>query len=103
HEEEQGDERNVAARSYDLLLEQCRSNEQKFYFCDDITNVGKKTSGLTKTPFGEVWGRINDVKKILPDGKVVIQEIAIYKNVAEKILAEHGYHSVPTCIAAWKE
>ena len=103
HEEENGDKRNTAASSYDIVLEQCRINLHLFHVRNHKSvTKGKNKDELAAVAAHQCWGRITNMMKPYGDGRVVVQEFEVRKSIVERILKEKGFDNKSTCIAAWK-
>lgn len=57
---------------------------------------------FTAPPSGECWGRITQMSKRHTDGRLIIREVEVRKNILEELLAKHGFSNKSTCIDAWK-
>lgn len=104
HDREHGAERNTSASSYDIVIQNCRSNPHKFYHRHDKSLPKVRISDeVAKAPTQECWGRITNMAKEHHDGRLIVQEFEIRKETLEKsILKTNGYDNKTTCIAAWK-
>lgn len=103
-EKDQGSERNAAAKSYDLIIEKCRVNINKFFIRRDKSIAKGKTLGeMTSVPSQDCWGRATYMVKPYADGRVIVQEFEVRPSVVEKILHEGGFENRATCIAEWKK
>lgn len=91
HDIKNGSKRNSAAASYDIIIEECRIH---------YTNFHSESSLSTSR---EVWGAIKNVKKSLPNGKTIVSEYLIRPSIVAKILSDHGYENINTCIKAWEQ
>lgn len=96
-------ERNVAANSAADIIELCRVNANKFFVRANRkleNSFGRED--YSSTPQNECWGRITHTCKKLADGRYVVQEFEIRKNVLEGLLDKLGYSNRSTCITAWR-
>ncbi len=91
HEQVNGQNRNSAATSYDMIIEECRIHYTNFH--------SENSLACSK----EVWGAIKKVKRTLPNGKQVVSEYMIRPSIVTKILAEKGFENISTCIEAWEQ
>ena len=97
-----GQDRNSAAKSYDIILSECRIQKHRFYVRTDRSAKNAATFDQPTIPNNECWGRITYTSKLWCDSQVIVQEIEIRKEVAERILRENGFSNKKTCITAWK-
>ena len=99
-----GASRNTSLESYSKLLEHCSKNEAKFVRRHDKSYLyGRGYTEIVGTPNYEMWGRITEMTKPLPDGRVQVREYEILPSVAEDYLKSKGFESINTCIDAWKK
>lgn len=91
HEKLNGQNRNSAANSYDIIMEECRINIANFYRDDGPTTINK------------AWGRIVSVNKYTDSGKHVIEEYLVRPSVVQDILKKHGFENIKTCEAEWTD
>ena len=103
YDHEHGAERNTSAASYEIILQDCMTQIHKFHKKVD-KSVQTRISSLdfTPPPPGECWGRITQMSKRHSDGRLIICEVEVRKNILEELLAKHGYSNKSTCIDAWK-
>lgn len=103
YDNNRGESRNTSLESYELLLAHCNKNEQSFVHRHDKTYIyGKGRTETIGAPNREMWGRITEMTKPLPDGRVLVREYEIMPLVAEDFLKSKGFNSMNTCIDAWK-
>lgn len=102
YDREHGDERNTSAKSYDVVVEACRINNNKFYTLPTLCSSEDSTVFVTKNPPSEVWGKITNKSYELDDGRKVIEEIEVYPSIVDKILKDNGFSNKKTCIDLWK-
>ncbi len=99
-----GELRNVAAASYDVVIEQCRIHSNKFVKRKDKSMPRNAYSSTGDTePNQECWGRITQMKKQHVDGRWILEEMEIRKSVLENILVSNGFDNKKTCIDEWKK
>ena len=91
HELENGARRNVAATSYEVILEACRTNINSFY---------RKGKG---EPFGRALGKVNYPNKQQSNGLVLIEEYLVRQDFLEETLARHHFPNLQTCARQWKQ
>ena len=91
YETSAGQERNVAANSYEVIIEACRTNKKCFYV-DGEPPVGAKLHGRITTP-----------GKILDDGRVVVEEFSVRRSFLEKVLKDKNFPNITTCADEWKK
>lgn len=105
YEQQQGRSRSSTADSYDIILSQCRVNAHKFIRRGDKSVAGHNTAinASVFTPAQDCWGRITRMEREHDDGRLIVEEFEIRKNVLEKLLREHNFQNIKTCLAAWKE
>ena len=103
YEAKHGSTRNSAADSYELIMAQCEINANKFYVRSDKSYTGNRAyQESTTIPRGECWGRVTHMLKPFPGGRVVVQEIEIYKAIVEQLLKDNGFSNKKVCVEAWK-
>ncbi len=103
YDNKRGESRNTSLESYELLLAHCNKNDQNFIHRHDKTYLNGKGRTVTiGAPNREMWGRITEMTKPLPDGRVLVREYEILPIVAEDYLKSKGFNSMNTCIEAWK-
>lgn len=104
YECQQGSSRSSSRDSYDVILEKCRINVNKFITRYDKTAPGH--NAVTKTtvtvPAQDCWGRITTMERDFEDGRIILQEVEIRKTVLDRLLRENGFQNKKTCLAAWK-
>ena len=54
-------------------------------------------------PKAECWGPITRQQKQHNDGRWIIEELVVRKNILEKMLKDNGYENLDTCIVEWKK
>ena len=91
HELENGAKRNVAATSYEAILEACRTNINSFY------REGKGE------PFGRAYGRVDYPNKLQSNGMVLVEEYMVRQDFLEETLAKHHFPNLKTCARQWKQ
>lgn len=91
YEATKGQERNMAANSYDVIIEACRTNKKCFYV-DKEPPAGAKLHGKITTP-----------GKLLDDGRVVVEEFSVRRSFLEKVLKDNGFPNTTTCADEWKK
>lgn len=89
YEKSNGHNRNSAALSYDVIMEECRINISNFYRNNEKITINK------------AWGRIVTVDKQTESGQQVIEEYLIRPSVVKDILKKHGFENIKTCEAEW--
>ena len=89
HEKVNGQNRNSAADSYNIIMEECRINVANFYRDD------------SKTAILKAWGRIVKVNKCTSSGKKIIEEYLIRPSIVKDILKRHDFENIKTCEAEW--
>ena len=102
YDKEHGAERNVALQSYEKIVEICNVNRNRF-FKKSLKRAFPKDDGIYAAPSNECWGRISETDYTLIDGRKVIEEIEVYPDAVDRILADNGFPNKDTCIQAWKE
>lgn len=90
-EKAQGADRNSALSSFDILIEEFRINIANF-FRGNIPPESSKTWG--KAMFYE--------NRELPDGRTLLEEYLVRRNVVNELLKKHGFSNLKTCIEAWQ-
>ena len=90
HETVHGDSRNTARNSYEVLIEECRVN-QNCFFCDGEPR-----------PVGKIHGRIERSTYTMPDGRTVCEEFLVRREFVERVLSDHGFPNTKTCVKEWK-
>ncbi len=104
YDNKRGASRNTSLESYSLVLEHCSKNERNFIHRYDKSYIhGKGRTETTSVPNYEMWGRITEMTKPLPDGRVLVREYEVMPSVVEDYLKSKGFNSVNTCIDAWKK
>jgi hypothetical protein len=104
YDEEHGADRDTSANSYDVIVPYCISQVHKFHVRYDKSYPRSLTPEvLPSAPHQECWGRITNMVKHHTDGRMIIQEIEIRKQVLEKLLKDSGFENKATCLAAWKK
>lgn len=91
HELENGAKRNVAATSYEVVLEACRTNINSFY------REGKGE------PLGRAFGRVDYPNKLQSNGMVLVEEYMVRQDFLEETLARHHFPNLKTCARQWKQ
>ena len=91
HELENGAKRNVAATSYEVILEACRTNINSFY------REGKGE------PFGRAFGRVDYPNKVQANGTVLVEEYMVRQDFLEETLIKHHFPNLKTCARQWKQ
>lgn len=89
YEQNNGQNRNSAASSYDVIMEECRINIANFY------------QNNSQIPNNKVWGRIATKNQTLGDGRIVCQEYMVRPSIVAEILKKHGFENQKTCEAEW--
>lgn len=103
YDREHGAERNTSAASYEIILQDCMTHIHKFHKRVDKSVQARVTiNDFTVPPTGECWGRITQMSKRHTDGRLIIREVEVRKNILEELLAKRGYTNKSTCIDAWK-
>lgn len=103
YDREHGAERNTSAASYEIILQDCMTQIHKFHKRVDKSVQTRITiNDFTAPPSGECWGRMTQVSKRHTDGRLIIREVEVRKNILEELLRNHGYTNKSTCIDAWK-
>lgn len=98
-----GAARNTSLSSYEIIIQYCRSQSHKFYWRHDKSlPKGRIAQNAVSAPAQECWGRITNMAKEHPNGRLIIQEFEIRKRDLEEMLKKFGFSSKSTCIAAWK-
>lgn len=103
YDNEHGAERNTSAASYDLIIQICRSQKQKFFERHDKSLPKVRIpQEIASSPTQECWGRITNMAKDHTDGRLIVQEFEIRKKNLEDLLKANDYTNKSTCIAAWR-
>lgn len=104
YDNKRGASRNTSLESYSMVLEHCSKNERNFIRRYDKSYIhGKGRTETVSVPNYEMWGRITEMTKPLPDGRVLVREYEVMPSVVEDYLKSKGFNSVNTCIDAWKK
>lgn len=90
YEATHGQQRNVSADSYSIVIEACRTNKKSFY-------VKGETDPAVKS-----YGKITYPNKILDDGRIVLEEYAIRRSFLEQTLDKNHFPNISTCVKEWK-
>ena len=103
YDRDHGAERNTSARSYDTIIQLCRSQQHKFYIRHDksLPKV-RMLNEVASAPTHECWGRITNMAKEHTDGRLIVQEFEIRKKYLGDLLRDNGYTNKSTCVAAWR-
>ena len=91
YEASAGQERNVAANSYEVIIEACRTYKKCFYV-DGEPPAGAK-----------LYGRITTPGKILDDGRIVVEEFSVRRDFLERVLKKKTFPNITTCAEEWKK
>lgn len=103
YDQEHGAERNTSAASYDVIIHLCRSQQHKFFVRHDKSLPKVRIPDeVASAPIAECWGRVTNMAKEHPDGRLISQEFEIRKETLHELLASKGYASKSTCLAAWR-
>lgn len=104
YDEEHGADRNTSANSYDIIVSHCISHAHKFHVRYDKSYPRSLIpEALPSTPHQECEGRITNMVKHHTDGRMIIQEIEIRKQILETFLKDNGFENKSTCLSAWKK
>jgi hypothetical protein len=85
-----GNSRNVLADSYKVMIDACCTNKTCFYRKDETE------------PTVRSYGRITTPNKVLPDGRVTIEEYQIRRSFVEEVLHKNGFKNAKACYAEWR-
>lgn len=77
--------RDMGLKAYELILEQIKINQNKFYNTHGLARTQIDTELVT--PKGDVWGEINTNT----DKDIKTQEVTIIPGILENILSEGGF------------
>lgn len=104
YDEEHGADRDTSANSYDAIIPYCISQVHKFQVRYDKSYPRSLTpEELPSAPHQDCWGRITNMVKHHTDGRMIIQEIEIRKQILEQFLKDNGFENKSTCLSAWKK
>jgi len=90
YESTHGQQRNISADSYRVVIEACRTNKKSFYVKGE------------PAPAVKSYGKITYPNKILDDGRIVVEEYAIRRSFLERVLDKNNFTNISTCISEWK-
>ena len=89
HETTAGNNRNVLANSYQVVIDACSTNKTSFYRKGEADPTIKS------------YGRITYPNTILPDGRVVIEQYEIRRSFMEEILSKNNFPNPKACYDEW--
>lgn len=93
YDKENGNERNVALKAYEKVIEECRVNINNFHTSENPLNQ----------PYGKIYGKICRPKNKTYEGKTVDEEFLIRGSFLESVLKKYGFPNKITCLRAWSE
>lgn len=77
--------------SYAVVIEECRKNISCFYEPDG------------EAPRVKAYGKVAYPKKVLENGKIIVEEYAVRKSYVDSILSNNGFQNRRTCVNTWKQ
>lgn len=103
YDDKRGASRNTSLESYAMVVEYFSKNEKNFIRRYDKSYIdGRGRTETVSAPNFEMWGRVTEMTKPLPDGRVLVREYEVMPSVVEDYLKSKGFNSVNTCVDAWK-
>lgn len=75
--------------SYSAILHECRENLNCFY------------RDAEAEPRGKTWGKVTYPKNKWVDGRYVVEEYSVRPPVIERILSDHGFRNLKSCVQKW--